>query len=97
MRSIRISDVAIWLIVLFLAMTLIRPMYLPQVTASADSATFDHVHVVAPLFLYKGKQGLLLLDKRNGNVWFVGKEGELDLKYGDPVFITHIPLEKLHP
>jgi hypothetical protein len=96
MRWISISDGASWLIVLLLALNLIRPIYLPPVTASADSATFDHVHVVAPLFLFKGKQGLLLLDKRNGNVWFVGKQDELDLKYGDPVLVTHIPLEKLN-
>ena len=96
MRWISISDGAILFLVLLLALNLTRPVYLPPVTAAADSATFEHVHVVAPLFLYKGKQGLLLLDKRNGNVWFVGKEDELDLKYGDPVLVTRIPLEKLN-
>jgi hypothetical protein len=86
---------ALWVAILLLGVIATRPFYDREATASADSGRFDYVHVVAPVFLYKGKQGLLLLDKRNGNVWFIGKADELELKYQEPVFVTQIPLEKL--
>lgn len=37
-------------------------------TVHAQTAQFDHVTIVSPLFLHNGEQGLLLLDKRNANV-----------------------------
>jgi hypothetical protein len=95
MRSILRPSAALWLITLLLGLIALRSFFNGEAIALADSARFDHVHVVAPLFLHKGKQGLLLLDKRNGNVWFIAKGDELDLKYGEPVLVTHIPLEKL--
>lgn len=90
------SKIALWLIVLFLGIIALRPLYNPPAAVSADASKFDHVSIVAPVFLYKGQQGLLLMDKRNGNIWFLGRgSDQLTLKYGDPVFVTQIPLEKL--
>src|SRR3954453_7023332 len=65
-------------------------------TAYADSGTFDYVYVISPAYLYKGNQGVLALDKRNGNIWFFGKSNSLDVTYHDPVLITRLPLEKLN-
>jgi hypothetical protein len=40
---------------------------------------------------------VLLLDKRNGNVWFLGKQtsGNMKSSFGDPEFVAHVPLEKV--
>jgi hypothetical protein len=95
-QTVTISRAALWIVVLLLALIVLSRSDFPVIKASADSARFDYIHVVSPLFLYQGKQGLLLMDKRNGNIWFIGKEpDDLNLKYGDPVFITKVPLEKL--
>ena len=62
----------------------------------ADSGRFDYVQVVATTFLYKGTQGVLVLDKRNGNLWFIGKGQDMEKAwFHDPVFIMKVPLEKL--
>jgi hypothetical protein len=91
-----ISKPAGWTIAIFLGIIALRPLHNPEVKVAADSPKFDHVNIVAPVFLYRGQQGLLVLDKRNGNVWFIGRgTDELLLKYSDPVFITQIPLDKL--
>ena len=96
MRTTCISKPALWLIALFLAIIALRPLYRPDVSASAESPRFDHIYVVAPVFIYKGQQGLLLMDKRNGNIWFIGRgSDQLTLKYGEPAFVTQVPLEKL--
>ena len=87
---------ALWVIALFLGIIALRPLYSPDARVSADASKFDHVYIVAPVFVYKGQQGLLLMDKRNGNVWFIGKgSDQMSLKYGEPVFVTQIPLDKL--
>jgi len=96
MSTTCISKAALWLIALFLGIIALRPLYSPEARVSADTSKFDHVYIVSPMFLYKGQQGLLLMDKRNGNVWFIGRgNDQLTLKYGEPVFIIQIPLEKL--
>jgi hypothetical protein len=96
MRASYISRPAGWLIAIFLGIIALRPLYNPAMRASAESPKFEHIYIVAPVFLYKGQQGLLVLDKRNGNVWFIGRgTDELNLKYADPTFVTQIPLEKL--
>ena len=66
-----------------------------EVKASADSARFDHVTIVAPTFLYRGAPGVLLMDRRNGNVWFIPKGNDMAVSYLDPVFVVRLPLEKL--
>lgn len=77
---------------LFLGLIALRPFFEPPVKVQAESARFDHVVIVSPVFLYKGRQGLLLADKRNGNVWFMPR---VDESYHDPVFIMRLQLEKL--
>jgi hypothetical protein len=44
------------------------------------------------MYLYKGVQGLLVLDRRNGNVWFIPKVNEV---FQDPVFVVRMQFEKL--
>jgi hypothetical protein len=64
----------------------------------ADTGRFDYVQVLAAPYLYNGNQGVLLLDKRNGNVWFISKVQDMTMKktsFKDPVFIVRVPLEKL--
>ena len=96
MKSAFISRPALWLIAAFLGIIALRPLYQPEQRVAAESPKYDHINIVAPVFLYKGQQGLLLIDKRNGNIWFIGRgNDELALKYGEPVFVTQIPLDKL--
>lgn len=78
-------------IVLLLAVVAIRP-YLEPAHVSADSARFDHVFIASSQFLYKGEQGLLVMDKRNANVWFLGRTNN---GFKDPVFLIRLPFEKL--
>jgi hypothetical protein len=61
-------------------------------TVSAQSARFDHVLIASTTFLYKGQQGMLVLDKRNGNVWFFPKVNET---FKDPAFVMRLQFEKI--
>ncbi|HTP31652.1 MAG TPA: hypothetical protein VMJ75_05725 [Candidatus Acidoferrales bacterium] len=79
------------LIAAFLGMIALRPVIEPA-GVMAQSARFDHVVIVSPMFLYKGRQGLLVMDKRNANVWFIPK---VDDDFKDPVFVLKLPFEKL--
>jgi hypothetical protein len=85
----------LFLIAVFLGIIALQPYVNPERTAHADAGRFDHVTIVAPMFLYRGGQGVLLMDKRNGNIWFIGKGKELDVTFVEPVFVTKLPLEKL--
>ena len=85
-----------YLIAVLIALAILRSFSPFNLTAVADSSRFEHIHIVSPVFLYKGQQGLLVLDKRNGNVWFIGRHNsELTLNYDNPVFVTKIPFDKL--
>ncbi len=88
----RFLTVSLLLIAGFLAMIAIRPLFQPTATARAQSARFEHIYIVSPLFLYKGDQGLLVLDQRNANIWFIPRRDEV---YQNPVFVTRLPFEKL--
>ena len=79
-------------IALFLGMMAFRPFFEPIPAVQAQSSRFDHVTILATMFLYKGQQGLLLLDRRNGNVWFVPRQGDV---FKDPVFVIRMQFEKL--
>ncbi len=79
-------------IALFLGMIAIRPLFEPAMSVQAQSARFDHIHIVSAGFPYKGQQGLLVMDKRNGNVWFIPR---MDDQYKDPIFLIRVPFEKL--
>ena len=80
---------------MLLAIIVARPYLAPELRVSADSGRFDYVHIVSPVYLYQGRQGILLLDKRNGNVWFIPKGDDVNISFRDPLFIVRIPLEKL--
>ena len=79
-------------IALFLGIIALRPVLEPPVAVQAQTARFDHVFIVSAVFLYKGNQGLLVMDKRNGNVWFIQRNSD---GFGDPVFVLRMPWEKL--
>ncbi len=96
MKSKFVSQAVLWLIALFLGLIILHPVLGPEARVSANSLSFDHVYIIAPVFLYKGHQGILLMDRRNANIWFLAKGNDaLTLKYSDPVFVTQLPLEKL--
>jgi len=84
--------VILLVIALFLGVIAIRPFFAPETTVLAQAARFDHVMIVATTFLYKGGQGLLVLDRRNGNVWFIPRMAD---GFQDPVFVIRMPFEKL--
>jgi hypothetical protein len=94
--SDRISKAVLLAIAAFLGMIAVRPYLAPETKVIADSGRYDYASVVSPAFLYQGKQGILLLDKRNGNVWFLARNGDnMKVSYADPAFVLHVPLEKL--
>ena len=88
-------------IAIFLALIALRPLVHPSREVLAQSARFDHILLVSPAYLYKGVQGILLLDKRNGNVWFIPKGNDMSQTpfSQNPTYIYRIPFEKLdeHP
>ncbi len=91
--SVKLAVVAI---AVFLGIIALRPFFEPAVTAQAQSARFDHVLIVSTGFLYKGRPGLLLLDKRNGNVWFIQRSNDESAEpFQDPVFLIRMQFEKL--
>ena len=73
----------------FIAM---RPFFDPADKVEAQTAKFDHVCLLPTVFLHKGQQGFLLMDRRNANVWFIPKT---DDKLEAPVFVIRVPFEKL--
>jgi hypothetical protein len=79
-------------IAVLLAVLVLRLFFDPLATVSAQSARFDHVMIASTGFLYKGQQGMLVLDKRNGNVWFFPKQNEA---FQDPVFVMRLQFEKI--
>ena len=87
-----IMKTAVVAIAIFLGIIALHPFFVPPTNVQAQAARFDHVMIVSTLFLYKGQQGLLLLDRRNGNVWFVPKVNE---QFQDPVYLIRMQFEKL--
>ena len=87
--------VALLTIAILLAIIVTWPYLGPPRSVAADVGRFDYVSIVSPVYLYQGRQGVLLLDKRNGNVWFVGRGDETNISFRDPVFVVRLPLEKL--
>jgi hypothetical protein len=93
MRGIaRTSRAALLAIAVFLGIIALQPFFAPPTKVQAQAARFDHVFIVATTFLYKGAQGLLVMDRRNGNLWFIPKAIN---SFQDPVFITRMQFEKL--
>jgi len=88
----RFLKVVLAAIAFFLGLIAVQPFVRPPVSVQAQSARFDHVMIVAATFLYKGQQGLLVLDKRNANVWFIPRVND---QFQDPIFVIRVPFEKL--
>jgi hypothetical protein len=80
------------LIASFLGIIALRPFFEPMPAVQAQAARFDHVTILATTFLYKGQQGLLLMDRRNGNIWFVPRQENV---FKDPMFVIRMQFEKL--
>ena len=75
----------------FLGIIALGPLLRPQ-QVMAEQGRFDHVYIMSPIFLHKGQQGLLVMDRRNANIWFIPK---VDEKYQNPVYLFRLPFEKL--
>lgn len=75
----------------------LRPLVYPSREVLAQATRFDHISIVSPTFLYKGAQGLLLMDKRNGNVWFIPKGNDSSQApfSAPPSYMFRIPFERL--
>jgi hypothetical protein len=93
----RTSKLILLVIALFLGLIALRPYVDPADKVLAQAAKFDHVYIVSSMFLYKGSDGLLLLDRRNGDIWFLPKATDIahNVTFKDPMFIVRVPLEKL--
>jgi hypothetical protein len=87
-----IIKAALLVIAVSTGMIAVRPFISPAISAQAQSSRFDHVYIISPLFLYKGEQGLLVMDKRNANIWFIPRRDE---DFQNPVFLVRLPFEKL--
>ena len=95
LKQIFSSGYAGWVLAAVLAIVEVRPLLITETRVRADSARFDHVSVISPMYLYQGRQGILIMDKRNGNVWFIARGDNTNISFRDPVFVVHVPLEKL--
>jgi len=86
------TKITLLAIALFLGIVALRPLLEPATAVQAQAARFDHVFIVSTMFLYKGQQGLLVMDRRNGHIWFIAKQ---DTGFQDPVFLMRMQWEKL--
>jgi hypothetical protein len=94
----RITRFGILVIALLLAVIALELHFNRPATVFAESGRFDYVQIVAASFVYNGETGVLVLDRRNANVWFIPRARNQDMKtafYKDPVFVVRVPLEKL--
>ena len=85
----------LWIAVALLAILAVRPYIWPETKASAQTPRFDYIYIISPVYLYQGRQGILLMDKRNGNVWFFGKSDDQTLSFLDPVLVVKLPFDKI--
>src|SRR5215813_8580067 len=88
----RTTNVILAVIAVFLWMIALPSLFDPPNRVRAEPARFDHIFIVSTMFLYKGQQGLLVMDRRNANVWFIPKANE---QFQTPIFIFRVPFEKL--
>jgi hypothetical protein len=63
--------------------------------AYADSNRLTYVDVISTAYVYRGTQGVVVMDKRNGNLWFFANSTSFDMPFSDPVLISRLPIEKL--
>jgi len=89
-------DLTLKLLLLAIAISLcaiaVHPLVTPAATVLAQPARFDHVFIISTVFLYRGQQGLLVMDRRNGNIWFIPKVND---SFQDPVYVMRMQFEKL--
>jgi len=94
--SDRLLKVILLFIAVLLGMIAVRPYLVPEMVVVGDSGRFDYLAIVSPAYIYNGRQGVLLMDRRNGNVWFLGRYTDnMKVTFADPVFVAHVPLEKV--
>jgi len=86
-----VLKVTLMTIAAFLGIIALGPLLRPQ-QDMAEQGRVDHVYIMSPIFLHKGQQGLLVMDRRNANIWFIPK---VDEKYQNPVYLFRLPFEKL--
>ena len=80
--------------IILLAVPMVRSRF--PADAQAADVRFDHIYIVSAVYLFKGAQGVLVLDKRNGNVWFIARGRDFStITYDNPELVTRIPFEKL--
>ncbi len=90
------SKILLLIIAGSLTLIALRPFVEPDSKALAQSARFDHLEIVSAAFLYKGEQGLLVLDRRTANVWFIARRTDTGAaSFGTPVFVVRLPFDKL--
>src|ERR1700753_3846575 len=94
-RTDRFTKIILLIIAFGILLLAIRPYAAPEQKAWADSTPYDHVMILSATFLYQGGQGVLAMDKRNGNVWFFPRGQGMTLSFGDPQFVVRLPLDKL--
>ena len=90
----RTTKLLLAVIALLLAIQVLSPLLQPRLTARAESQ-FDHISVLANNWIRKGRPGILLLDRRNGNIWFMQTPRDQNEQFGDPDFVIRFPFEKL--
>jgi len=81
-------------IVLLLAVIALRPYVEPSQIVRAQ-ARFDHISILATNWLRNGRPGALLMDRRNGNLWYMPLQSDKGPGIGEPEFIARVPFEKL--
>lgn len=91
-RSDYILKPILLVITVLLVVLALQPLFVPATRVLAQTARFDHIMIVSTGFLYKGQQGLLVMDRRNANVWFFPKVNDT---FHDPVFIMRLPFDKI--
>ena len=92
--SDRTTKLLLGAIALLLGILAVRPYLEPWQTVRAE-ARFDHVNVLSTGWIRNGRPGILLMDRRNGNVWYMGTQTEKGPALGEPQFILRVPFEKL--
>jgi len=92
--SNRATNLLLVAITILLGTLAIRPYIEPSGTVRAE-ARFDHVNVLSPSWIRNGRPGILLMDRRNGNVWHMGTQMEKGPGLSEPQFVLRVPFEKL--
>ena len=92
--SDRTRNLLLVAITLLLGILAIRPYIEPSRIVQAE-ARFDHVNVLSTGWMRNGRPGILLMDRRNGNVWYMGTQTEKGPGLSEPQFVLRVPFEKL--